>query len=72
VDGKTKDGAAVSASARDHVRATGFLRDVGYSESLATFLRKARRFDRIQDRDDELSLGRVATHVTVRTLIRFG
>jgi len=70
VDGKAKNGAAVSATGKDHVRATGFLRDVSYSESPATFLRKARRFDWIHDRDQEVTVGRVATFVILKT--RFG
>ena len=70
-NGKTEDGAAVSLSAKDHVRVTGYLRDASYSESLSTFLRKAKQFDRIQDRDDDRRVGRVATYVVAKTLIRF-
>jgi hypothetical protein len=33
--------------------------------------RKAKQFERIQDRDDERRMGRVATYVVVKTLIRF-
>jgi hypothetical protein len=71
VGGKTSDGSAVSLSARDHVRVTGYLRDSAYSESLATFLRKAKKIDRIEDRDDVVRVGRVATYVVVSTMIRF-
>ncbi|NIM93330.1 MAG: hypothetical protein GTO18_06425 [Anaerolineales bacterium] len=71
IDGKMNDSAPVSLSAKDHVRATGYLRDAAYSEALATFLRKAKKFDRIEDRDDEIRVGRVATYVVVRALIRF-
>ena len=71
VAGKTGDGVAVSLSEKDHVRVTGYLRDASYSESLTTFLRKAKQFERIQDRDDERRVGRVATYVVVKTLIRF-
>jgi hypothetical protein len=71
-DGKTRDGLPVSLSAKDHVRATGFLRDAPYSESLATFLRKAKKFDRIADMDDEVRVGRVATYVVVNEFVRFG
>jgi hypothetical protein len=53
------------------VRVTGYLRDAPYSESLTTFLRKAKKFKRIEDRDDNVRVGRVATYVVVRTLIRF-
>ena len=70
-DGKTDDGVPVSLSAKDHIRATGYLRDASYSESLTTFLRKVKQFERIQDRDDERRVGRVATYVVVKTLIRF-
>jgi ABC-type branched-subunit amino acid transport system substrate-binding protein len=70
-DGKTADGAPVSISVKDHVRVTGYLRDAPYSESLTTFLRKAKKFKRIEDRDDNVRVGRVATYVVVRTLIRF-
>ncbi len=61
----------MSLSAKDKVRATGYLRDAAYSESLVTFLRKAKKFDRIEDRDDEVRVGRVATYVVANTLIRF-
>jgi hypothetical protein len=70
-DGKTDDGVPVSLSAKDHIRATGYLRDASYSESLTTFLRKAKQFERIRDRDDERRVGRVATYIVVKTLIRF-
>jgi len=70
-NGKTDDGAPVSLSAKDHVRVTGYLGDASYSESLTTFLRKVKQFERIQDRDDERRVGRVATYVVVKTLIRF-
>ena len=61
----------VSLSAKEHIHATGYLRDASYSESPTTSLRKAKQFDRIQDRDDERRVGRVATYVVVKTLIQF-
>lgn len=49
----------------------GYLRDSSYSESLETFLRKAKKFDRIEDRDDDVRVGWVATNGVGRSLIRF-
>lgn len=72
VDGRTADGLPVSLNVKDHVRATGFLRDSAYAEPLDTFLRKAKQFDRIRDGDSEVHVGRVATYLAVQTLIRFG
>ena len=72
VDGRTADGLPVSLNVKDHVRATGFLRDSAYSEPLDTFLRKAKQFERIRDGDSDVHVGRVATYVVVQTLIRFG
>ncbi len=69
--GRTADGAPVSLNVKDHIRVTGHLRDAAYSESLAKFLRRAKRFDRIQDGDEEVRVGRVATYVVVETMIRF-
>ena len=71
IDGKTSDGGSVSLSAKDKVYASGFLRDSSFSESLQTFLRKAKKFDRIEDRDDDVYVGRVATYVVVESLIRY-
>jgi len=70
--GKTADGRAVSLSAKDHVRVSGFLRDDSYSESLRQFLLKAKLVERIDhETDDEVRVGRVATYVIAETLIRF-
>jgi len=69
--GKTGDGTPVSLSEKDHVRVSGYLRDAAYSESLREFLRKARLIKRIEDGDDDVRVGRVATYVVAKTLIRF-
>jgi hypothetical protein len=71
VNGKTADGIAVSLGDRDHVRVSGFLRDAAYSESLRAFLRKAQKPGRILDGDDDVRVGRVATYVVARSLVRF-
>jgi len=71
VEGKTDDGGSVSLGSKDKVYATGYLRDSSFSESLQTFLRKAKKFDRIEDRDDDVYVGRVATYVVVESLIRY-
>jgi hypothetical protein len=70
-DGKTDDGVLASLSANDHICAKGYLRDASYSELLITFFRKAKQFDRIQDRDDARGVGRVAMYVVVKKLISF-
>ena len=70
-EGKTADGLEVSLATKDRIRVGGYLRDSSYSESLETFLRKAKKFDRIEDRDDEARVGRVATYVVGRSLVRF-
>ena len=69
--GKTADGAPVSLGDKDHVRVTGYLRDAAYSEAVSTFLRKAKQFDRIRERDVEIRVGRVATYVVAKSLVRF-
>jgi hypothetical protein len=70
-EGKTDDGHEVSLATKDRIRVGGYLRDSSYSESLETFLRKAKKFNRIEDRDDEARVGRVATYVVGRSLVRF-
>ncbi|HLC01798.1 MAG TPA: hypothetical protein VJK02_02060 [Anaerolineales bacterium] len=42
-----------------------------YSESLREFLRKPQKIERIADGDDDVRVGRVATYVVVRSLVRF-
>ncbi len=69
--GKTADGVPVSVTDKDRVRVSGYLRDSAYSESLREFLRKAQKVDRIADGDDDVRVGRVATYVVVRSLVRF-
>jgi len=69
--GKTADGVPVSLTDKDRVRVSGYLRDSAYSESLREFLRKAQKIDRIADGDDDVRVGRVATYVVVRSLVRF-
>lgn len=71
VRGKTADGVPVSLADRDHVRIGGYLRDAAYSESLRDFLRKAQKVSRIAEGDDDVRVGRVATYVVVRSLVRF-
>jgi hypothetical protein len=71
LDGKTADGTPVSIGDKDHVRVTGYLRDAAYSEAVSTFLRKAKQFDRIKERDDEVRVGRAATYVVAKTMVRF-
>ena len=41
-------------------------------ELIDALLRKAKKIDRVQDGDDRIWVGRVATYVVARTLIRFG
>lgn len=69
--GRTADGIPVSLTDKDRVRASGYLRDSAYSESLREFLRKAQKVERIADGDDDVRVGRVATYVVVRSLVRF-
>ena len=69
--GKTGDGVPVSVTDKDRVRVSGYLRDSAYSESLREFLRKAQKIDRIADGDDDVRVGRVATSLVVRSLVRF-
>ena len=57
LDGKTADGVPVSISEKDHVHVTGYLRDAAYSESLSSFLHKAKKFELIQERDGEVRGG---------------
>jgi len=71
LDGKTADGIPVSLGDKDHVRVTGYLRDAAYSEAVSTFLRKAKQFDRIRERDQEIRVGRVATYVVAKSMVRF-
>ncbi len=65
------DSLPVSLGTKGHVRATGYLRDASYLQSLTTFLCKAKQLEHIQDRDDERRVGMVAMYVVVKTLIRF-
>lgn len=69
--GQPADGHPVSVTDRDRVRVSGYLRDAAYLESLREFLRKVQKIDRIEDGDDDVRVGRVATYVVVYTIVRF-
>lgn len=71
-DGKTSDGVAVSIGKKDRVRATGFIREVPYTETLRQIKVRAGIAEQVTGDDDALRLARVSTYVVAETLVRFG
>lgn len=55
----------------DSMRFSGYPRDAAYSESLRRILRKAPKIERIEDGDDVVRVGRIATYVVVPGLVGF-
>ncbi|MBN1887889.1 MAG: hypothetical protein JW850_07850 [Thermoflexales bacterium] len=70
--GKTSDGLEASIAKNDRLRATGFMCDVPYIETLRQVKVRAGLADRVADDDGEIRLRRIASYAVVGTLVQFG
>ena len=71
-EGRTPDGSAVKFEVKDKVRVTGYVHDMPYRQSLHSFLTRLKQIDRIKEDDHDIRVYRLATYLTVASLIRFG